>query len=334
MRQICPHCQKAIDVPESAAGGEFACPACGEVFPVPKAYTPAVAAETYSVRDEPAPAGPAGLTHPGVYSPGPPAGDRPPPPPGFIPPALRAAAPPAEGAGELRSRVLVLAPGVVGWVPVACLALCLLLTFFPWVGSYPGGYRVFSQTPWQAGVGSVGFPATAAPQELQEAEPRFQKDLTPPNLFMLLYGVLLVVTVALAGIERAFPAGPHEADLPGPLAWVPGVWPYRFAVLLGLAGLLLFLVLFQAWRGFGLETAVERYAADRHDAALKAADTKAKEQVAQIQAGMDAARFAVRPTTARDLALALHVVAVLGLLARVWLDRRDGKPPPQVVVQY
>lgn len=330
MRQICPNCLKSVDVPESAAGGEYDCPACGKPFPVPKGYTPAVLVPP--ARDAAPDA-----ARPGGNAPGS-AGDRPSPPPGFVPPA----APPPAGAhapgpptyaGPLRSHGVPLDPRVMAWLPAACLTVCLVLTFFPWVGAYPGGYRVCSQNPWEAGVRDVNFPATAVPEAVQKAEPELRA-LAPINLFMLLYGILLVVTVLLAWLERVFHTVPDVTTLPGPLAWLPRVWPHRFALLLGLTGLLLFLVGFQVWRGFGLETAVERYATNLHATEVEAADTNAKKQIAQIGIGMDAARFAVQPTTVRDLAVAAHVVAVLGVLARVWLTRRGPKPPPRLALEY
>jgi hypothetical protein len=326
MRQICPHCQTPVDVPDAAAGGQFDCPACGESFPVPKSYAPAVAAETYAVRNEPAPPRPA------VEPPAPPP-HRPLPPPGYVPPSAAPPQPVAADPGDERTRGLALTPVVVGWVPVACLTLCLLLTFFPWVGAYPGGYRVLSQNAWEAGYGSVHAPAAAVPESLQQAEPEVVAH-APPNLLLLLYCVLLILTVLLAWAERLVRTEPTVMTVPGPLAWLPGVWPYRFALLIGLAALLLVLVLYQSVRGFGLETSVRRYADGKHAAVLGAADTAAKRQVAEIQAGMEAARFAVQPTTARDLAAAAHVVAVLALLARMWLARRGDRPPPRVVVQY
>lgn len=319
MRQICPSCQKSIEVPDSAVGGEYACTACGKSFPVPKAYTPTVVppAGELSASSEPTRT---------------PAVDRPAPPPGYIP----APPPPVPSAdsGELRSCGITLSPAVVGWVPVVCLTLCLLLSFFPWVGAYPGGYRVFSQHAWEAGFGWLGIQVTAVPQILDDAE-RDLKALLPMNLFMVLYGILLILTVILAWIERVLTSELDVLNLPGPLAWLPTVWPYRFTLLIGLATLLLFFVIFQMGRGFGLETAVAEYAATRHAEALAAPDlTEAKRQVAYIQIGMDTARFALRRTTVLSVVLAAHILALLGLLTRIWLTRRGNKQPPRLVIQY
>src|SRR5579883_347174 len=160
MRQICPNCLKSIDVPESAAGGEYDCPACGKPFPVPRAYAPAVFATPPGPVVNPSAArttsADPGL--PTVPAAGP-VVNRPAPPPGLVPPAP----PPPEthtgpepaGGGPLRHHGFTLDPRVLPWLPVFCLALCLVLSFFPWVGAYPGGYRVFSQTPWEAGVGGL-----------------------------------------------------------------------------------------------------------------------------------------------------------------------------------
>jgi len=338
MRQICPNCLKSIDVPESAAGGEYDCPACGKPFPVPRAYAPAVFATPPGPVVNPSAArttsADPGL--PTVPAAGP-VVNRPAPPPGLVPPAP----PPPEthtgpepaGGGPLRHHGFTLDPRVLPWLPVFCLALCLVLSFFPWVGAYPGGYRVFSQTPWEAGVGGLTPVPTAVPQSLQQAEPELKR-LTDWNPFMLLYDILLVLALILAVLERVFQTAPTVAGLPGPLAWLPGVWPYRFAVLLGLTGLLLFLVVFQAWRGFGLETAVQQYATSLHAEEVEKAGTIAQKQVAQIAIGMDAARFAVQPATVRDIAVAAHIVALLGVLSHLWLARRGGRPVPRIAIEY
>jgi hypothetical protein len=250
--------------------------------------------------------------HPGAYSPG-----------------------VAADAGLPRSFGLPLDPHVIAWLPAVCLTLCLVFSFFPWVGAFPGGYRVFSQTPWEAAVRDVTFPATAVPESLQKAEPELRK-LVSLNLLMFLYGILLILTVVLAWLERVvFRTPPDASTLPGPLAWLPGVWPHRFLLLLGLSLFLLFLIAVQSWLGFGVETAVEQYATTLHAEELKAAGTNAqKKQIAQINIAMDEARFVVQTTTVREIAVAAHVVVILAVLARFWLDRRGNKPVPRIAVEY
>jgi hypothetical protein len=333
MRQICTHCLKSVEVPESAAGGEFDCPACGEPFPVPKTYAP----EVYGLSTLPPPPPPHPVTVPGAAwtePAAPPRPDRPPPPPGLIPPSeLPKTMSDSGPSGELRTRALPLAPGVLAWVAPACLTLALVLTFFPWVGAYPGGYRVFSQNPWRASIGRIDATSTAVP-ELQDAESKFKTDLTPSNLLLLLYAVLLVLTVALTWLERVLPSQLDSAAVHRRVSWLPGVWPYLPSVMLGWSLLLLLLLLYQTWLGFGLETAVQKYAVALHDKDLKASETNAKKQVVEIEVGMDAAKFAVEGTTAFDVAVLAHAVAVLALLGRQWLTRRGAKPHPRIAVQY
>jgi hypothetical protein len=237
-------------------------------------------------------------------------------------------------AAELRTHSLPLSPRVLVWVPAAALTLALLLSFFPWVGAYPGGYRVFSQNAWRAGVGSVDAPATVVPQEILDAGAKIQKDLTPANLLLLMYAILLVVTVVLAWLERALPSQLDSDAVHRRLGWLPAVWPYLTPALLGWSALLLVLILYQSWRGFGLETAVQRYAAARHDSEMKAAETNAKRQVVEIEIGMDAAKFDLATTTVFDIVVAAHVIAVLALVGRRWLENRGAKPPPRIALQY
>lgn len=270
--------------------------------------------------------------------PAPVAAERPPAPPGYVPPMPPAppAAPEEPAAyepGSIRTCSVEFAPGVLAWVPIGCLIVVLVLSFFAWVGSYPGGHRVFSQSAWEAAFGALHSPPTAAPQVVQDLEPQLREAVSW-NPLMFVYVIVLVLAIIFTAIERSFPRRPDVMSLPGPLAWVPGFWPYRFVLPVVFAIVLLFLIVVQSWRGFGLNDAAWTLAHSQHAAALEAADTSAKKQIAEIEVGLTAARLAIQTTTALDFAILLHVIAVLAILARIWLSRRGNKPLPRLTLMY
>ena len=77
-----------------------------------------------------------------------------PPAYGDLVPVSRPAAPPPV-TGDYRHRGTVsLSPRVLPWLAVGALVLVFVLTFFPWVGFYPGGITVTYQNAWQAAFGS------------------------------------------------------------------------------------------------------------------------------------------------------------------------------------
>jgi hypothetical protein len=311
MKLVCPSCMKNVEVPETALGTDFPCLVCGSKIPVPKNYAPSVAVPPVT---PPAPAAPPGLA--------------PPPLPTSNSPA---SAPSVSLGGNSNELGFSLSPSWMGWITPACLTVAFVLTFFTWVGSYPGGHRLFSQSAWGALRGDIS-PNTIGIKDLDEKEKKLES-LTGTSKWLWLYALLLVITVALAWAER-FVKDLKPATIPGPLAWLLPIWPMRFQLLTILSCVLLFLFLVQTWRGFGLENAVQSYVTEKNDADLKAADTTQKKLAVAVTTGQDFSAFALETTNWYWLALLAHIAAVLGILGRMWLAKRGNQPAPRFSLQY
>jgi hypothetical protein len=313
MKLLCPGCSKNVEVPESALGTEYPCLVCGTKIPVPKTYTPSVA-----------------VPPPPPSSAAAPAAVNPPAPPGLAPASSTPPALPATS-GDMSEVGVTITPSVLSWVTPIALTLAFLLTFFTWVGAYPGGHKLFGQTAWKAMSGDI-TPNTVGIAKLDSTEKELEKVIVYSK-WLIPYLFLLVVTVVFAWAERFVP-DLTPTSVTGAFAWILPIWPMRFRLLTILCGVLLFLFLLQSWRGFGLENAILDHAAQQHADAAKAADTQAKRDTVTVQQGLEVAQYAVQSTNWYWLALFANIAAVLGMAGRSWYARRGSKPPARVLLRY
>ncbi|MGL6094489.1 MAG: hypothetical protein ACRC7O_01640, partial [Fimbriiglobus sp.] len=226
------------------------------------------------------------------------------------------------------SRSIELSPLVVQWGPVAAITVAFVLTFFSWVGTFPGGMRVYTQSPWEALVGA-GHNHSLGLTEWRELRPLIPANVLP----MLPYLLCTIAAVALAWTER-IGQYPDPAKLPPALGrWVPLVTRNVVLLTTGLATAALLLVWFQLISGFGLQTVIQ----ERIDAEVaKLHDSlPANSIVPPAQIGAVVGSYSLGGTTARDAAVLAHLAAVLALAARMWLERRSpAKPLPRAVVHW
>jgi hypothetical protein len=211
-------------------------------------------------------------------------------------------------------------------VPAVALTGILFLTFFAWVGTFPAGYRLFTQNPWQALFGWISL-EDRFDQTLREL-PALQAEVSG-NWLLLLYFPLLLAAVAVAWADRTG-LTPEAHRLPTALAGVARLWPHRLTLLTTLSALALVLIVIQSARGFGLQTAIEA----RIAAAIAAAEAAPNPQALPYLHGEQIGHFGLGGTTARDFALTLHAVTVLALFARLWLEARGAKPLPKMTAYW
>jgi hypothetical protein len=298
MKLLCPACGTTVP---AADGGNATCPKCNAAVPVPAGYVPGVATP-------PAP---------GIQW----TADRPAPPPGFVPPNTEKPAADAKSASEaesgLRSFKVEIPDWLLGWVVPAGCVLAIVLACFPWVGSFPGGTRIFSQTGWEAWSGSYSAnPIAEAVPELKTADAGLKAAIRSSALLWLYFPLLLLLAAGVAADKLI--SNPNSTTLPGPIAWLPKVWPIRHRLIAIFSTALLAIVVLEYVRGFGLESAVTTMTLPKPDAEAKAPETDNAKIIQNVKAGLDAARFAVQSTTAFTGFFLIHLLMVLAAGYRAW----------------
>jgi hypothetical protein len=265
------------------------------------------------------------------------------PPPGFVPPSTVALQTPPTPplpptpTGYTRSIGISFSPRVVSWLPVLCLTLALISTFFGWVGAYVGGHPVYSQGPWRAMLGTVNrnfqleeqiskVPGGSGLIDLDKVKSDWE--LMVPYLFCL------ILAVVVGWVERGT-ASLDPASLPPPLRPVAKLWPYRNLVLVVLATIALVLLIVQISNGFGLQRAAkqmvaEKYAQERKDAV----GSQSRLDTLDFKEEQEYAKYNLERTIFLYAGLGLQILALLAIIIHAGLDRRGAKPPPRIVLQY
>lgn len=310
LKLLCPNCMKSVSVPDDAAGKDAPCPECGKPISVPARYYPVVGPTPMPPVPLPPPPNIAGSTS-SVFAP-----NSPPPEALALP------------TGYIRARGFTISPCVVAWIPAVSLSLILVLTLVPWVGVYPGGHPVYTQSAWRA--------ITGRPTQSFQLEELLLKELPAPSVYvrtspdwliMLPYILALLLAVALAWAERLNPPVVSKR--------LPGLWPYRIPILAVLAITTLLLLVTEATRGFGLERAMESAVNDKFEATRQAAGASPGDpRKIDFSQQRELAMYGLERTGWFCLVLCLHVLAVLAILGRFGLERRGSKPPPRIVLQY
>jgi hypothetical protein len=311
---MCGQCGALNQVPASAAGTKVPCTTCGAILDIPAAYVPSVA------NDGGVPAAPKPPEPPSI----------PAPPPGLNIAALNPQTPAAPATpSENGLFTLRLNPLWLDWIPVAAITVAFLATFFSWAGSYPGGTRVYSQNPWLALIGEMSV--SPLPEVLLEDEKGIEANLRG-NRWLILYIPLLFAALGLFWAER-FLKDPTATSVPGPLAWLPGIWPQRFPILTGIALALFLLISVQSWRGYGVENAIQARVNSLYAEEEAAADNTAKRQIVAVKKGRELAKYDLEGTTALEVAILAHGFAFAAMAGRWWLHRRGAKQYPAIEFQ-
>jgi hypothetical protein len=336
MNLLCPNCQNPVTVDEQFAGQLMKCPLCNQNFTVPALPQAAGAAHDTAPHPE------SGEAHPEVYGVQPEAHPAPPSPQAFTGPA--AAAPPASVTtgpapapaapardGYRRTASVVLSPRVLPWVAAGSLFLVFILLFFPWVGRFPGGHAVYTQSGWGAAFGSYSL------DEVYENKAKLPLVHLPPGegpgFSVMLFFFLLFFLAALA-LAVAAAALPHLHNVKLPPA-AERLLPWRWALAAGVTLVALLFLLSQFLTGFRLEQQTHAQVAKAMEGYSANAKTPEERMVVEIVEGELLGAQALRRTFYLRLSLVLLVVTVLAAGGTHWLlQRGEGRPLPRMELMW
>jgi hypothetical protein len=367
MNLLCPNCHQRLEIPDHYTGQMMKCPLCSGTFtapalpagsapagepvaaaPAPPATPPAgppPAQDVYGVRaepearpPEPAPAVPErampARAEPDRAAVTPAPAEREPYP----------AAAPSEG-GYTRSASVRFNPQVLQWVPPAALFLIFIFQWFPWVGVYPGGVAMVTQTAWGAGFGGYsenpGLGSYYFPDNVTEGKTHAvlfkmttDKDKDVPDnrprvsvltlFYLLLFIPTLVVTIAAVVLPYT------QVKLP---PQVEQLMPWRWAIVTGLTAVLLLFLVLQLLLNFSLEARMKAW----YDA--QPGQQHKEDMAVQTRLRADADRGVFVDSLERKWPLrwsvVLHLLAVLAAALVFWhAQRGEGAPVAKLELRW
>jgi hypothetical protein len=342
MNLICPHCQQMVSAPDSSAGQLMKCPLCNESFSVPSLPQPAsskpleLPADAALAPPDVAPTPPLTPldTHEEpVYKvvPEPPKPPPPPPPrreprPVTPSPASSSAvvSPPLPRQGSLKLRIN---PEYLPWIVPIALTFTLFLMFFPWVGAYPGGFGVYTQTGFQTIWGGFSVDPVGEKVLLQQKE---IEDHISANWFrMTLYLLLILGALALL----IWPIVQARGGVRTPPA-LEAIAPWR-STLLVVVLLLAFVFLFlQVWRGSGLEDALTAPIDTRLEKDRAAAQNYDEKTMVEIRRGQLLGSLGLRATAWLYWEVIFLLIVLGGASLELWMEKRPDHPLPHAELSW
>jgi hypothetical protein len=324
MELLCPNCQQKLTVPDNFAGQPMQCPQCKGAFTVPSlapAPAPAYVPPPEKAVPSPLRLDDAGVL-PGGPSPAPPAPAAARPEPAVSPaPAAPQRVPVSH---DYRHRWSIwFSARVLPWVVVGLLSVVLVLTFFPWVGYYPGGVHVVSQSAWQAAFGGH----SAVDPELEKLSP-LAKDsrwhVQPhASALLVLFLLFLILALLFAGVAAAM-----DVITTGLPPWLERLRPWRWALVYAAALLTFLLFVVQVLAGFNLLNAARERGNNILAEEVKNAPTPADKKAKEIEVRTDLVSF--RYTGWMRLAFWLMFVTAASTTLTYLQARRPGLPTPRI----
>jgi hypothetical protein len=211
--------------------------------------------------------------------------------------------------GYTHVRTVWVSPRVVPWVAPASLVLVFLLLFLTWVG-VPGSSDIY-QTGWGTAFGTHN---------------------SALGIFhMLFFWLALLLAVASVVLTRV------RVDLP---PWARQLWPWRSAIVGGVATLALLFLLLELFKGLGLEQAAQTRETTRTVAEGELAKGLGLDQAALIKdlkvtpEAWQVMYYLLHRTFWLDLAVLFSIVAVAGAALEFWLALRKSRPLPRVDISW
>jgi len=248
-----------------------------------------------------------------------------------LPQAPTAPPPPPPPGGYSHTRSYTLNPRVVPWIAPLSLLVVFVLLFFSWVGMYPSGIGVVTQSGWQVAFNGYDMNEVwkSNNKDAMEYLTKEGPGVSITAVFFLLVvlpGLMLALGTTLVHLKMI------PVELPPS---VMGFWSFRplGIAALSLAGLVFVILTLVA--GFPIE-------AKTHEAALAEAkkynsdDTPEKRLKLEMDTGKEYGKFNLQRPFWLHLTLLFLLLAVIGALLDFWLERRRplNLPVPRADYHY
>jgi hypothetical protein len=247
-------------------------------------------------------------------------------------------------AGYANTCAMTFSPAVIQYIPAVSLFLIFVLSFFTWVGIYPGGIPAATQGPWSAAFGMLTVDAdltggerefkVVTAKDVQDAkDAKDAKDLpvsTEPSasvliLFYLLPFLLVGMVVSIAVVALPF------IKVPLPPA-VQQLLPMKWLIVMGLNVVLLLLLTLQMLLSFSLETTFAAWVERQPGTTAKNEQTPSVKKAQAIKGEFS---MWIQRTIWLKLAYLLQLLATASAIFIWWSERRGhGKPTPVLELRW
>jgi hypothetical protein len=235
--------------------------------------------------------------------------------------------------GDYRHRgTLWIGPNFWRWAAVAAAFFVVVLSFFPWLGYYPGGVPVRTQSAWQAAFGGESVDADLAKKVPLFDAPAKDKGSPGPgsNGLLIVYVLLLFPLLLLTAAVAVWDLMP----LPQLPAAVQGLRPWRWLIVTGLALLALLFLVVQMLAGFSLESTVQARVESAMPLTPKDGKTLPPKEARERRMERGLLVEPLRRTGALRGASSLNMLLLVSALVMFWLERRGARPHPRIDVLW
>jgi hypothetical protein len=244
-----------------------------------------------------------------------------------VEPLPEVAPPPSAPGGYRHAIPLRFNPKFLRWMVPITLIIILILSFFPWVGLYPGGVGLLTQNGWQTAFGGwSNDPILKSMQKKPIEFPLDEKEDRPKASVLMIFSMILLCIAVLLGIAFiVFNVLPVK--LP-PIVQTLKRW--QGLILGGVALVALLFMLIQALVGFQIKTIATKRITEKTEKIGNLMTSEEQKKVIAIATQSEISGMNIHATVWFRLSFFLLVLATIGALLEFWTRRRGNRPFPKL----
>jgi hypothetical protein len=216
-------------------------------------------------------------------------------------------------------------------VPAGALFLIFILTFFTWVGSFPGGVGVYTQNAWQVFYGGSSVDPVYKEKIFSDqfGDPFDEKHDTPSFSYLAFFYLFTLVPVMVAVIAITVA---NQLQLKLPPA-IEKVWEWRYLAVGVLTAVPLFFLLLQSLASFPLEDKLNELAVKKASSGRSSTKPTTDDEIKKVEIldGKEIGALCLHRTWARSLVVFLQLLTTACAFLAYWMDRRGpSRPAPRL----